>query len=165
MAEPKRQEKAMDKNFKYIVRVMNTDLDGNKPLYHALTKIRGIKYSFANAICKTAHIERTKKTGYLTEDEVLRVNDVIRAPLKQGIPVWMLNRRKDYETGEDGHVLAADLEYAKMNDIKRMQKVKTYKGVRHMLHLPVRGQKTRSNFRRNKAIGVSKKSKQPAKAK
>jgi len=71
----------------------------------------------------------------------------------------MLNRRKDYETGEDKHLLSSDLAFTKDNDIKMLKKIKSYKGMRHAFGLPVRGQRTRSNFRRNKGkvTGVQKK--------
>ena len=49
------------------------------------------------------------------------------------IPEWMMNRNKDFETGVDMHIYGADLDFAKMNDIKRLQKVKTYRGLRHAI--------------------------------
>ena len=75
------------------------------------------------------------------------------------LPAWMLNRRKDYESGEDKHVINAELKLSREFDIKRLQLIKSYRGLRHAWGLPVRGQKTRSNFRKGSAIGV-KKSKQ-----
>jgi small subunit ribosomal protein S13 len=49
-------------------------------------------------------------------------------------------------------------------DIKNLRKMKCYRGVRHSLGLPVRGQKTRSNFRKGKTVGVRKKGIQQPKA-
>ena len=58
------------------------------------------------------------------------------------------------------HLINTDLDLSKDGDIKRMKKVKSYKGLRHTWGLPVRGQRTRSNFRKNKgkvSLGVVKK--------
>ena len=78
-----------------------------------------------------------------------------------GIPAWLFNRRKDAETGKDKHLLAADLTFQKDNDIKLLQKMKSYRGSRHQAKRPARGQRTRSNFRKNKGkvTGVKKKGK------
>jgi len=48
------------------------------------------------------------------------------------------------------HLVTSELDFAKSNDIRLLKKIKAYRGVRHMYGLPVRGQRTRSNFRRNK---------------
>ena len=143
--------------FKHIVRICNADLDGNKPISHAMMKIKGIKYMFSNAICKVAKVENIKKTGNLSADEVARINDAIQNP--DALPVWLLNRNKDVETGEDKHLIGSDLDFTRMNDIKTMQKLKIYKGTRHSSKLPVRGQRTKSNFRKGKSLGVTKKGK------
>jgi small subunit ribosomal protein S13 len=66
------------------------------------------------------------------------------------MPIWLKNRRKDYETGVDKHLLGTDLDLTQENDIKRLKKVKAYRGIRHIHGQPSRGQRTKSNFRRNK---------------
>ena len=145
--------------FKHIVRVANTDLDGNKPVAKALTKIKGVGFSYSNMICGFAGVEKRKKTGELEDNEVEKLNDVLINAHKYNAPLWMYNRRKDLETGEDKHLISADLTFVVDNDIKLMKKIKSYKGSRHMFGLPVRGQRTRSNFRRNKGkvMGVTRK--------
>lgn len=143
-------EKETNPEFKYLVRIVNTDLDGNKPIYHALLKIKGVSYMFANMACALARVEKFKKTGYLSDTETQRLDEVIRFPQKYGAPVWMLNRRKDYETGEDKHLLLTDMEYVRSNDIRRLQMIRSYRGARHAAGQPSRGQKTKSHFRRNK---------------
>ena len=144
---------------KYLVRIYNTDLDGNKPLYHGLTKIKGVGVMTANMVCNLLKFDKFKKVGLLTDDEVEKINDFLKNPKKYGAPSWMLNRRKDYETGEDKHLLTTDLQLVKQEDIKRLRKIKSYRGVRHGLRLPVRGQRTKSNFRKNKGkvTGVKRK--------
>ena len=71
----------------------------------------------------------------------------------------MINRKNDYETGEDKHLLAGTLNFVQDNDLKRLKKIKTLRGIRHQRKLPVRGQRTRSNFRKGKGkvVGVKKK--------
>ena len=157
MVEEKAQEKD---NFKHFIRIANTDLDGNKSIQRALTKVKGISFQFSNAICSVLKIDPTDKTGYLPDESVKRIEDLLKDPLKFNLPNWLFNRRKDYETGNDKHILTSDLDFIKDNDIKRMKKIKCYKGMRHAKGLPVRGQKTKSNFRRNKgkgSLGVKRK--------
>jgi ribosomal protein uS13 len=146
-----------EESYKHIVRVMNTDLDGRKPIGYALTKIKGIGFMYSNLVCKLSHVDWKKRAGNLTNDEISEIEKVIRNPLEAGAPIWLLNRRKDPEDGKDKHLLTAELDFNKDNDIKMMKKIKAYRGLRHAWGLPVRGQRTRSNFRKNKAIGVSKK--------
>ena len=75
----------------------------------------------------------------------------------------MKNRRSDPETGVTSHLYGSDLDMKKEFDIKRMKKIKSYKGIRHTMKLPVRGQRTRSHFRKGgKAVGVMKKAEAPA---
>ncbi len=141
---------------KHLVRIANTDLDGKKTLSFALSKIKGVGIPFAHAACRVAKVSVTKKAGALSEAEVKKIEEVIKDPIKAGFPAWLVNRRHDYETGQPRHVLSGDLQFTIENDIKTMKKIKCYKGVRHMLGQPVRGQRTRSNFRKNKGkvLGV-----------
>ena len=153
MAEEQKQE------LKYFVRIANTDLDGNKPIQTALTKIKGISFMLSNAILNAASIEKTKKAGYLSDEHVSRIDEIIKDLSKFGIQSWLFNRKRDPEDGTDKHLVSATLTFVQDNDIKMMKKMKSYKGIRHSLGLPVRGQRTRSNFRRNKGkvMGVRKK--------
>ena len=136
--------------FKHIIRVANTDLKGEKSLIIALQKIKGVSYNMAHAICHASGIAMQKKAGDLTDAEEVRLSDVVLHPEKHGIPTWMFNRRKDYETGEEKHLLMADITYAVDQDKRREMKVKSYKGMRYPVNLTVRGQRTKSNFRLNK---------------
>ena len=153
MPEEQKQE------LKYFVRIANTDLDGNKPISHALIKIKGISFMFSNAICNAAAIQKAKKTGYLTDDEISRIDEVIKEPLRFNLPSWLLNRKKDPEDNADRHLIGPTLTFTQDNDIKMMKKIKSYRGIRHSLGQPVRGQRTKSNFRKNKGkvTGVKKK--------
>ena len=168
MEEQKTQETKTQKvqegkekdNFKYFVRIANTDLDGNKPIGNALKKIKGVSFMFSNMICNFAGVDKTLKAGYLKEDDVKKLDEVLKDPLKYNAPSWMLNRRKNYEDGKDTHAVTGNLSFAVENDIKRMKQIRSYRGVRHGVGLPVRGQRTKSNFRKNKgkaSLGVRKK--------
>lgn len=155
MAEPQSQSPS----FKHIVRVVNVDLPGNKSIHWALTDIKGIGINFADAVCSVANVPKATKAGNLTEEQLKRLHEVILNPLQHGFPSWMINRRRDSETGEDKHLITGTLTYVQDNDVKMMKKIRSYKGIRHIQGQPVRGQRTRSNFRRNKGkvVGVVKK--------
>jgi len=158
MSEQQNKEKD---DFKYFIRIANTDLDGKKHIIRALTKIKGVGIMFSNAVCNLAGIDKESKTGYLKDDQVKKLDTVLSDLKKAKLPSWMLNTRKGYEDGEDNHVLTGDLKFKKENDIKRLQKIRSYKGIRHGVGLPLRGQRTKSNFRKNKgkgSLGVKKKS-------
>ncbi len=140
--------------FKHIVRIANTDLDGRKKIVHALHKIRGVDFMVAHAACHLAGISRAKRTGDLMDAEVAKLDEVLRDPIRAGAPSWLVNRRRDPETGRDVHLVGADRNLAVDMDVKLMKKCKSYKGLRHQWGLPVRGQRTKSNFRRNKGKGL-----------
>lgn len=165
MAEQKSQEtKEQKDNFKYFVRIANTDLDGNKSIGNALRKIKGVSFMFSNMICNIAGVDKAAKSGYLTDEQVKKLDEILNNLSKYNAPVWMLNRRKNYDDGKDYHLVTGNLSFAEENDVKRMKKIRSYRGVRHGVGLPVRGQRTKSNFRRNKgksSLGVAKKQQQP----
>ena len=112
------------------------------------------------------NIKRETKAGYLSESDVQKLNDAVNNPSKYGIPVWMFNRRKDFETGQNLHLLTGTLNFYHENDLKRLKKTKTLRGIRHIAGQPVRGQRTRSHFRKNKGkvVGVTKKAEAQKKA-
>lgn len=148
-----------EQEFKHLVRIANTDLDGNKPIYKALTQIKGIGFMFSNMLCSITGIDKNAKTGYLTEEQTRKLDDAIKTPEKFNVPSWMFNRRKDIDDGKDKHMVTGDLKFVQETDIKMMKKMRSYKGMRHAFGLPVRGQRTRSNFRKNKgkvSLGVKK---------
>ncbi len=151
------------KEFRHLVRVANTDLDGNKPIMYALRKIKGVGFMFSNMVCSIAGVNKNQKAGTLSNPEVAKLDEVITDPLNHGAPEWMVNRRRDLETGEAKHVLTSDLDFEKQGDYKRLQKIKSYRGLRLHAGLPVRGQRTKSNFRRSKrkggSLGVKRKKK------
>jgi len=143
-----------DKEFKYLVRVANTDLDGNKRLLFALRKIKGVNIMLANAVLGKIKIAKSSKTGELSDEQIATLNEAFSN--LDSLPTWLKNRQKDYESGEDKHLLTADLTFTQDNDVKRLKMIKSYKGLRHQWNLPVRGQRTASNFRRAKTANAKK---------
>ncbi|HKZ45668.1 MAG TPA: 30S ribosomal protein S13 [archaeon] len=146
------------KEIKILVRVLNTDLDGEKSLIRTLKSIKGISHTMSRAICLVSGFDPNTKLGSLKEEDIHKIEEIIREPIKYGIPVFLVNRRKDIETGKDLHLSSVDMETGRRFDIQRMVDMKSYKGVRHMLGLPVRGQRTRSSFRKGRVVGVVRKS-------
>ncbi len=144
----------VQETLKPFQRVLKTDLDGSLAISRALLKIHGIGFSLANAICTSLHLSREKKAGLLTDEEVRNIESFIKD--KKELPLWMFNRRADYESGEDKHLVGPDLKLTQEFDIKRLKKIRAYKGMRHAIGQPVRGQRTRSHFRHGRAVGVLK---------
>lgn len=137
-----------------VVRIAATDIPARLSVYAGLTKIKGISWSVSNAICNVLNIEKNKRLKELSEEEIEKIEKFLKKP---ELPSWLMNRRKDRETGEDRHLITTELELAKEFDIRRLKKIKCYRGVRHALGLPVRGQRTRSHFRKGKTVGVIRK--------
>lgn len=145
------------KEIRTLIRVVNTDLDGEKQLIIALTGIKGMGHVMAGAICSVARFDPKVKLGSLKEPDIQKIEKIINDPIKFGVPTFLFNRKKDVRTGKDMHFVAADLEMTTKFDVQRMIDIKSYKGVRHMLGLPARGQRTRSSFRKGKSVGVVRK--------
>ena len=141
-----------------ILRILSKDIEGGMTIYAGLTKIKGVSWTLSNAICKVLKMDKDRKIGSLTKEEISKISEFIKNPK---LPSYLHNRRSDFETGEDKHLTGGDLELRKDFDIKRLKKIKSYKGYRHMSGLPLRGQRTRSNFRKNKGkrVGIKKKDK------
>ena len=150
-------------DFKELIRVANTDIQGKKQLYYGLTDIFGISYSFANALCQSLNLDRRRKIGSLNEKEIKDIEATIAHP--ETIPQWLRNRRKETETGSDVHAIGSNLRLMQEFDVRRLKKIKSYRGIRHGLGLPVRGQSTKAHFRHGKAVGVVKKATRVAAAK
>ena len=122
-----------------IVRVSATDIDGNFRVRNALRKIKGISFMFANAVCTSSNVDPSRKLETLSESEIKTVEGFIANP---NFPLWMLNRRRDFEKGIDIHMTGATLDFRKKEDINAMKKMRCYKGIRHELGQPVKGQRT-----------------------
>ncbi len=147
----------MTEEFRHILRIIDENVDGTLKAPYALKKIKGISLSLANAILKKAGINPDTRVGFLTETDIERIEEIIKEPTKYGIPNWLLNRRKDLETGKDRHLISADLVLRTKMDIDQMKGIKSWRGYRHAYGLKVRGQRTKTTGRSGKALGVKKK--------
>ena len=145
-----------DSDFKYIIRIANSDVSGEERLANALTSIRGIGPRISNAIVQKLKLDPNKLAGKLDDKNVVDIENAIMN-LNDYVPDWLLNRQKDYDTGEDIHPVSIELKMTHDEDLNRMKKVKSYKGIRHASGHKVRGQRTYSNGRKGLALGVSKK--------
>src|SRR3989338_11664826 len=146
-------------DIRLIVRITGIDLDGRKPIERSLTKIKGIGVRMAKNIAvafeKSSGISASLKTGKLSEEQSKKLEEVVLTPAKFGVPLWSLNRRNDFYTGENSHLVMSDLDLRLRSDIQRMTETKSYKGLRHAWGLPVRGQSTRStHHKKGGVVGV-----------
>ena len=161
--KPKQEDKKKQKkkaehkdDFKYIVRIANTDIDGEKTVLMGLTQIKGIGRHMATLIADDSKLDRNKKFGDLSDSEI----DKIRVSLEkipEIAPSWMLNHRKDMDSGKDIHLLSSEIDLKLRDDINLLKMIRSYRGIRHEVGLRVRGQRTKANNRRGLALGVSKK--------
>jgi small subunit ribosomal protein S13 len=147
----------MSKEFRHIVRITETDLDGTMKINQALSNIKGIGIGLADIIIKKAEVSPDARIGFLSETEIEKLEDIIKTPGKYGLPGWLLNRPKDAETGKDIHLVGSDLTLQIKNDIEGMKKIRSWRGYRHAYGLKVRGQRTKVTGRTGKAVGVKKK--------
>jgi len=157
------KKKEHDENFNYIVRVVNTDINGENNIVQGLTQIKGIGRHMATFIADTAGVDRKIKFGNLPEPEIEKLKEVLEN-IDEYAPTWMLNYRKDAYTGEDMHLISTDVTSRLRDDINMMKMIRSYRGVRHEVGLKVRGQRTSSNGRKGLALGVSKRREAPASA-
>jgi len=152
------KEKSNSEYEERIVRIASKDIEGKIKIYPGLTNIKGISWALSNAICEVLNLDKNRRIGSLTKEEIAKISDFIK---NSQIPYYLKNRRNDFETGKDKHLTSSELELRKDFDIKRLKKIKSYRGYRHTSGLPSRGQRTRSNFRKNrsKGVGIKKKTK------
>ncbi|MGB6681153.1 MAG: 30S ribosomal protein S13 [Candidatus Bathyarchaeia archaeon] len=147
----------MSKEFKHIIRIKGTDLEGSKKVTYGLTKIKGVGVSMANTIVKLGELKADTRLGNLTDTEISKIEEIISDFSKYSIPSRLVNRRKDVESGRDIHLITADLTLRTKNDIDFMKDIKSWKGIRHSLGLKVRGQRTKCTGRTGRSVGVKKK--------
>ncbi|MAG07300.1 30S ribosomal protein S13 [Candidatus Pacearchaeota archaeon] len=151
--KPFKKEEKMEN----LIRIMSTDIPSSKNVWVGLSKIKGVSFAMSNAICSKLKLDKKRKIESLSKEEIDMISEFIRDPQ---LPNFMKNRRFDFESGETKHLSVTDLDLTKEFDIKRLKKIRSYKGIRHSRGLPVRGQRTKSNFRkggRNRVVGVKTK--------
>jgi small subunit ribosomal protein S13 len=139
-----------------VIRILATDVEGKMTVYAGLAKVKGVSWALSNAVCKKLGMDKKRKIGSLSEAEIAKVAEFLKNP---DVPDYLVNRRLDLDSGENKHLLGSDLELQQEFDIKRLKKIKSYRGIRHTSGLPTRGQRTRSNFRKNRSKGAGIKKK------
>ncbi|KAF2271878.1 uncharacterized protein EI97DRAFT_470868 [Westerdykella ornata] len=143
--------------FQYIIRLLNTNVDGKQKVMYALTKIKGVGRRYSNLVCKKADVDLTKRAGDLTSEELERIVTIIQNPLQYKIPAWFLNRQRDIVDGKNSQILANGVDSKLRDDLERLKKIRAHRGLRHYWGLRVRGQHSKTTGRRGRTVGVSKK--------
>src|ERR1700735_24817 len=108
-----------------MARISGINIPLNKRVEIGLTYIYGIGRSEANALLAQVGIEPDRKVRDLTEEEVVKLRDLIDSSM----------------------IVEGDLRRERSQNIKRLQEIGCYRGLRHRRGLPVRGQKTKTNAR------------------
>jgi len=111
-----------------MARIAGVDLPANKPAFIGLTAIFGIGRSSAENILEKANIEKGKRIKELTDEEIDKIRHIIEKQYK-------IEGEKKSEIRQN---------------VNRLKDIKCYRGIRHELGLPVRGQRTRTNARTRK---------------
>jgi small subunit ribosomal protein S13 len=121
-----------------LARLSGIDLPKNKRLEVGLTYIFGIGLHTSQLILKKLDIDLNTRVKDLSEDEVVKLRNELRE-----------------------YVIEGDLRRRSSQDVKRLQEIGSYRGIRHKKKLPVRGQRTHTNARtkRGKRIAVAGKKK------
>jgi len=109
-------------------RIIGTDVPANKRLVIALTYIYGIGRKTSEEVIAKLNLDENKRAKDLTSEEISKINGLLQSE----------------------YTLEGDLKRQVQNNVNRLISVHCYRGTRHKLGLPVRGQRTRSNARTRK---------------
>lgn len=120
-------------------RLIGVDIPENKRLEISLTYIYGIGRHVSNEIVTRLGLDRNMRASKLTQDDIARLNSLLQSE----------------------YVVEGDLRRQVQNNIKRLISIHCYRGQRHRVGLPVRGQRTKTNARtrkgRRKTVASKKK--------
>jgi small subunit ribosomal protein S13 len=126
-----------------MARIAGVNLPINKRAEIGLTYVFGIGRSTANEILKKTGVDPNTQVKDLTEDEIIKLRDAV-----------------------EDHEVEGDLRRERSQNVKRLQEIGSYRGLRHRRGLPVRGQRTKTNARgrkgpRRMSVAGRKKAPQP----
>ena len=126
-----------------MARISGVNIPTNKKIHVALTYIFGIGKKIATDICADASVDLSKRVTDLNDEELNKIRDII----------------------DNKYSVEGDLRRKISMDIKRLNDLGCYRGLRHRKKLPVRGQRTRCNARtrKGKAIAIAGKKLTPLK--
>jgi small subunit ribosomal protein S13 len=118
-----------------VARIAGVNIPSNKKVEVSLTYLFGVGKKNSPIICEKAKVDKNKRVYDLSEDEVIRLREIIE---------------KEYK-------IEGELRREIASNIKALKDIKCYKGLRHIRKLPVRGQRTHTNARtkRGKAIPIA----------
>ena len=121
-------------------RLLGVEIPANKKIPYALRYIYGIGPTIANRLVKDAGLDPEARAKDLDEEELNKISEAII---------------------EEGILVEGDLRREVSSNLKRLQAIQCYRGIRHRRGLPVRGQSTQCNARtrkgRRKTVGIQKK--------
>ena len=122
-----------------MARISGVNIPTNKKVHIALTYIYGIGSKISQDICKDASIDTSKRVSELKDDELNKIRELI----------------------DNNYSVEGDLRRKVSMDIKRLNDLGCYRGLRHRKKLPVRGQRTHTNARtrKGKAVAIAGKKK------
>ena len=109
-------------------RILGIDIPGNKQILYSLRYIYGIGGSLSEEVVKKANIDPVKKANDLTDEEIRNLATILQT---------------DYR-------IEGDLRREVVSNIRRLSSINCYRGRRHHMGLPVRGQRTSTNARTRK---------------
>ncbi|MCC5840931.1 MAG: 30S ribosomal protein S13 [Opitutales bacterium] len=122
-------------------RILGVDIPANKKIPFSLRYIYGIGPTVSDKLVRMAGIDPDRRAHTLTEEELNKISELVVA---------------------EGHLVEGDLRREIAGNLKRLQAIQCYRGIRHRRGLPVRGQRTKCNARtrkgKRKTVGVQKKS-------
>jgi len=122
-----------------MARISGINIPTNKKVHIALTYIFGIGKKISNDICKDASVDVSKRVSELNDEELNKIRELIDSKI----------------------TVEGDLRRKISMDIKRLNDLGCYRGLRHRKKLPVRGQRTHTNARtrKGKAVAIAGKKK------
>ena len=122
-----------------MARISGVNIPTAKKIHIALTYIYGIGPKIATELCDQASIDKSKRVNELNDDELNKIREII----------------------DQKHTVEGDLRRKVSIDIKRLNDLGGYRGLRHRKKLPVRGQRTHTNARtrKGKAVAIAGKKK------
>ena len=160
-SKPQQEKKVSMQAVSSIVRLAGKDVNGALSVERALHNVKGLGSNMSQVLSiiieNKLGIKRSTNVGSLTEEQVARLEEVIKSPEQYGVPNFMLNRNKNMETGLSAHSTGNDLLFVTRQDVNRDISNKVWRGLRHQYGQRVRGQHTRSTGRTGVTVGVTKK--------
>ena len=122
-----------------MARISGVNIPTAKKIHIALTYIYGIGPKIATELCDQASVDKSKRVNELNDDELNKIREII----------------------DQKHTVEGDLRRKVSMDIKRLNDLGCYRGLRHRKKLPVRGQRTHTNARtrKGKAVAIAGKKK------